>query len=391
MKNLIYILTTAILITSCRSIDKMVESGNYEQALRYGVDKLRGEKNKKTKYVKALEKAYARINEADLELIKSLKLTGNNKSLHIIIDTYTAMQDRQNYVLPLLPLISEDGYPATMKIVDYTTKLHTAKIEASDKHYNTGVQKLEYAKENKDKLAAREAYYHFLDSNTYFDNYRNSDALIKDAYDVGQTNILIEPYVAGSNIAYYHTGNIISQLQLSKLNTIWKKYFTDDIQNNIDYIATIEVIEIIPGKEVERYSTYTNTKEIVDGTRPKRNKRGKIVRDTLGNVIYEENRIEVSANIEELIREKSAQMSGKIVVVEALTNRHVNTTPINATYVFEDYSSVINGDKRALPSERNNRVKSYCAPFPTDYEMTTNLAYEYKKAAESIIKNEQII
>ena len=151
------------------------------------------------------------------------------------------------------------------------------------------------------------------------------------------------------------------------------------------------MIEIIPGKEVERYSTYTNTKEIVDGTRPKRNKRGKIVRDTIGNVIYEENRIEVSANIEELIREKSAQMSGKIVVVEALTNRHVNTTPINVTYVFEDYSSVINGDKRALPSEQNSRIKSYCAPFPTDYEMTTNLAHEYKNAAERIIKIERLI
>ena len=111
----------------------------------------------------------------------------------------------------------------------------------------------------------------------------------------------------------------------------------------------------------------------------------------MGNILYKDKKIIVSANIEELTREKTAQMNGKIVIVEVYNKRHITTIPINVTYVFEDYSSIFRGDKRALTDEYNNRKKSNCAPFPTDYEMTTNLAYEYKTAAEVIIKKERLI
>lgn len=391
MKYTLYILTAIILLTSCRSIDKMIESGNYDQALRYGVDKLRGEKNKKTKYVKGLEKAYTKLNRRDLEQIKHLALQNNKNSMDRVVAIYINMEDRQNYVYPLMPLISEDGYPADFKLRDYAQLINNAKIEASDVHFNTAMNYLKIAQNNNDKLAARKAYNRFDDANTYFDNYKENYSLKRQAYELGQTHILIEPYVSGSNAAFYHTGEIISQLKINSLNTTWRKYYTDDLNLKIDYIATIEVAEIIPGKEVERYNSFTNTKEVTDGTKPLKDKKGVVKRDTMGNIIYTDRKIVVSANIEELIRVKTAQMSGKIVIVDANANRHISTIPLNAIYVFEDYSSTFRGDKRALTNEYNNRMKTNCDPFPTDYDMTTNLAYEFKKSAEAIIKNERLI
>ncbi len=391
MKKILYILTAIILFTSCKSIDKMIESGNYDQALRYGVDKLIGEKNKKTKYVKGIERAYTKLNKRDLEEVKHLRLKKNKNSLDRVVSIYQVMEDRQNYIYPLLPLISEDGYPASFKMRDYATLINDTKIESSDIHLALALKYLEIAEEQTDKIAARKSHSEFTQSNNYFDNYKNNYEQRRRAYDLGQTNILVEPYVSGSNQAFYHTEEIISQIQLSNLNSTWKKYFTEDHGQKIDYIATIEVSEIVPGKERERFNSFTNTKEVIDGKRPAKNKSGQIKKDTMGNIIYKDKKIVVSANIEELIREKIAQMSGKIVVIDANNNRHINTIPINVTHLFEDYSCVFRGDKRALTNEYNKRIKDNCAPFPTDYEMTTNLAYEYIKAAEHSIKAQRFI
>ena len=380
-----------MLFTSCRSIDKMIESGNYDQALRYGVDKLRGEKNKKTKYVKGLEKAYIKLNKRDLDKIAYLKLENNKNSMDRVVDIYQKMNDRQNYIYPLLPLISEDGYPATFKNRDFAYLLNNSMTQASDIHYQYALSYLESAQNNSDKIAARKAHAEFAQATLYFDNYKDSYDLKRKSYKLGQTNILIEPYVSGSNAAFYHTGEIISQLQISKLNTTWKKYFTEDHGQTIDFVATIEVSEIIPGKEKERFNSFTNTKEVSAGKKPLKGKNGVVVKDTMGNIIYKEKKIVVSANVEELLREKTAQMSGKVVIVDATNNRHITTIPINVTYIFEDYSCIFRGDKRALTNEYNKRIKKNCAPFPTDYDMTTNLAYEYKEAAQKSIMAERLI
>jgi hypothetical protein len=391
MKNILYILTAIIIFTSCRSIDKMIESGNYDQALRYGVDKLRGEKNKKTKYVKGLEKAYVKLNKRDLEEISHLKLEANNNSMDRVVQIYHKMNERQNYIYPLLPLVSEDGYPASFKTRQFASLINNSMKAASEIHYQNALSHLETAQHHNDKIAARKAHNEFTEATFYFDSYKESYSLKRKAYELGQTNILIEPYVSGSNAAFYHTGEIISQLQLSKLNSTWKKYFTEDHGQNIDFVATIEVSEIIPGKERERFNSFTNTKEVTDAKKAMKAKNGVIVKDTLGNIIYKEKKIIVTANVEELIREKTAQMSGKVVIVDARNNRHVNTIPINVTYIFEDYSCIFRGDKRALTNEYDKRIKENCAPFPTDYEMTTNLAYEYREAAQKSIVTEHLI
>lgn len=387
MKKIIYTLTAILLISSCKSIDKMVESGNYDEALRYGVDKLRGEKNKKTKYVRGLEKAYAKLNNQNLSEIKHLKLKNSKNSYDRIVDIYSIMEKRQNYVMPLLPLISEDGYLAEIKVVDYSILINEASIAASERHYTIGMKHLNTARNNGSKQEARNAYNKFEEAQYYFADYKDTYELKNEAYNLGQSRILIEPYTKGSNLAFDHTFDIISQFNVGKLNSRWEKFYVQDNgKTTYNYIATVEVLDIVPGKERERLHSYTETKEIKDGKVPIKNKRGKIMKDTSGNILYTDKIKIVSAYVSEMEREKVAHMNGRLVIVDAIDGSHINTIPINVTHAFKDYSCSFRGDRRALSQPTFKRVKSHCDPFPTDYEITSSLAYTYKKTAESKLK-----
>lgn len=383
MKKIIYTLAVILLVSSCKSIDKMIESGKYDEALRFGVDKLRGEKDKKTKYVKGLEKAYAKLNRQDLNKIKHLRLSGQKNNLDRIVDIYHNMERRQNYVMPLLPLISKDGYLAEIKITDYTDLIHESTIAATEKHYQLGIKYLNNAKESGDKSEARAAYNEFADVQSYFTDYKDSYQMKREAYDLGQSRILVEPYTRGSNIAFDHTLDIISQINISRLNNKWEKFYVQDKGDfTYDYIATLEVNEILPGMERENMHTFVETKEIVDGRLPIKDHEGNVVKDTSGNILYTDKIKEVSAFISEVQREKIAHMSGRLVIIEAIDNIHINTIPINVTHEFRDYSCTFQGDRRALTQPTLKRMKNSCEPFPTDYEITSIMAYSYKEAAE---------
>ncbi len=383
MKKIIYTLTAILLLSSCKSIDKMIESGNYDEALKFGINKLRGEKNKKTKYVKGLEKAYSKLNLQDQNEINHLKLSGKTNSIDRIVDIYHTMEKRQNYIIPLLPLISEDGYLAEIKIKDYSVLISEASLAASEKHYVLALKYLKSAKENRNKMEARKAYKHFEDTKFYFSDYKESHKLQQEAYELGQSRILVESYTKGSNIAFDHTLDIISQVNTSKLNNKWEKFYVQDNGSTVfNYIATLEVINIVAGRERERIHSYTETNEIINGQIPIKDDEGNLVKDTLGNILYTDKIKEISAYISELEREKIAHMNGKLVIIEAINNIHITTIPINVTHEFRDYSCTYRGDKRALSNPTFKRIKNNCDPFPTDYEITSLMAYTYKSAAE---------
>jgi len=388
MKKINFILLAIFILTSCRSIDKMIESGNYDQALRFGVDKLRGEKNKKTKYVRGLEKAFAKLNNQDLNEINHLRQSGQRNRYDRIVDLYQGMEDRQNYVMPLLPLISKDGYLAKIKIVDYSTLISEAALKATEQHYTHATLLLDNAKRTGNKTEARNAYDSFSDVQLYHDDYKDTYRLKEEAYHLGQSRILVEAYTGGSNIAFDHTLDIISQVDIQRLNNKWEKFYIHDNGNlQYNYIATLEVQNILPGQERERVHTYTETKEIIDGQIPVIDHLGNTVTDTLGNVLYTDKFKEISAFVSEIQREKIAAMNGRLVIVDAVNNIHINTIPINITHEFRDYARTFKGDRRALADATFNQLKPHCLPFPSDYEITTIMAYSYKEAAEASLNN----
>lgn len=98
MRTLLYTVIFTLTLVSCKSIETMVEKGEYEKAFSHAVDKLAGEKNKKTKYVKGLEKAYNELNSKDLKKIASLERSTAVSKWEEIYDVYGKMISRRDSV-----------------------------------------------------------------------------------------------------------------------------------------------------------------------------------------------------------------------------------------------------------------------------------------------------
>jgi len=66
-----------LVLTSCGSVDKLVEQGHYEEAVRLAQKRLTGKQKKNPKYVLALETAFNKMTAADMERARRKAASGN--------------------------------------------------------------------------------------------------------------------------------------------------------------------------------------------------------------------------------------------------------------------------------------------------------------------------
>ena len=71
-----------LLVTSfsCTSIEKLVDSGQYDKAIYYATNKLSGAKVNKVEYVKGLETAFKKATEKDMTYIDKMKNWKTNEN-----------------------------------------------------------------------------------------------------------------------------------------------------------------------------------------------------------------------------------------------------------------------------------------------------------------------
>ena len=64
--NFAFLITLTFLFNACTSPMKLVETGNYDQAINASIKKLSGKKKKKHKHVMALETAFGKATKRDI-------------------------------------------------------------------------------------------------------------------------------------------------------------------------------------------------------------------------------------------------------------------------------------------------------------------------------------
>jgi hypothetical protein len=122
-----------LLLTACRTAQKFTESGDYDGAIEFCVQKLRGKSKKKTEYVQGLELAFQKAQARDLRIAENLAAANRPENWEKVNNMHRKIQDRQNLVAPLLPLVSKDGYRARFEFVS----LKNWKQKAAKKPPNT--------------------------------------------------------------------------------------------------------------------------------------------------------------------------------------------------------------------------------------------------------------
>ncbi|NNE15849.1 MAG: hypothetical protein HKN51_12775 [Saprospiraceae bacterium] len=370
MKNLLYTLSMFLLLTSCKNIEKMVEKGEYDKAIVYATKKLAGKKNKKTSHVKALEDAFLKVSERDYEEMNYLSDNLNSGLWDNAIRLTNKIEARQNKVKPFLPLVSEEGYVAHFKFIKTRDLKHRALDSGAEFRYNHAVSLLDRAIESNEKSMARRAYFAFKDVGDYRFNYKNSIELEAQAYKIGVTHILVKFEHDAYGYIPFEMTNLLDQVPVNHLDTKWKDFHTDmTLHDKVDYIATVEILDIDVSPERETVSHHVDKKKIKTGFKYAKKKNGEFKIDSTGSRIKIDIFKKVKARVTEIIREKSSFVAGRLTVSKVNSNRLVKSIPIEVENEFNDYALRFNGDKRALCEHDIHRIKANPLPFPHDIDM----------------------
>jgi len=370
MKNLIFILAALLVMSSCRSISKMVDEGRYDDAISLAVKKLQGKKKKKTEYVEYLEKAFNKVTKQDLNEVAFLKAQNKPENWDRIYNRLLNIDRRQNEIEPLLPLVSKDGYQANFNFVRIEPLLIEAEKSSAGYHYSEGLRLLEKAKLG-DKVAAKRAYNEFESIDRHFKHFKNKEILKEKALRLGMVNVLIEVLNDADVILPEDFSTELKRIDVRQLEDKWTRYYTNDPGDiNFDYNAAIIIDQLLISPEREKEVFYIDDKEIQDGYDYVLDNNGNVMKDTLGNDIKVEKHITIKAEIYELYRSKSARVSGKVAYKDLRSNEIVKSKPLNVEAVFESYASRYTGDKRALSKKTKKHLRARPLPFPSSYDLT---------------------
>ncbi len=384
-----FYISTLIILTlfSCKSVEKMVKNGEYDKAILFSLEKLQGgEEDRKTKYVVALEDAFSRVMAQDLHRLEYLIDKGAESDYFTIWTGYDKIVQRQNKVRPYLPLISEDGYVATFKMVDVRQVIVDYKNRDAAYHYAEAEDLLlNYTESDKEK--ARSAHRHLTHISRYYPAYKETESLLVRSEQLGKEYVYLD-IDAPTHLRLDRNSLLeLTDMGLSRYDKKWLS-FDDEPRHNTsyDYKVTLHLEEIAIGRESEHVHTYVKETSIEDGFKYVLDTDGNVAKDSLGNDIKEPRIIDIRASITEVERNKSAAVAAFLTITDLHRSDVLNEIPLDTEVHFSGFSCVYIGDKRALNNEVNKRLDTYLEQFPRDYDMVEDALDKIKRNARGKIK-----
>jgi hypothetical protein len=369
----------AFLVASCQTAKKYVESGDYDSAIDLCVQRLRGKDNKKTEYVQGLELAFKKAQDRDLATINNLKAEGRPENWERIHALHLDIRSRQNKVLPLVPLQAKKGYKAQFEFVDIGRMEMDSRAKAAEYLYERA-ESLLASGERGDKLAARKAYDLLHDlGRRYYPNYREKDALMAQARELGTSYVLLEVKNQSGKILPRAFAERLLAIGKQELDSEWKSFYFDAKPGEqFDYKAVFKIrnIDISPERVNER--SYFDEKQIQDGFEYVLDKRGNVMKDSLGNDIKTPKYVTIRAQVLEVHQTKAARLAGYVEIFDLARNVPLESQDLATEILFEHFAATFKGDERALTKESRLRIGNAPVPFPLDEDMLVQAAERLK-------------
>jgi len=390
MKAFYLLLFTAFFSISCNSVkrtQKFVARGDYDQAIELAVKKLQKDKGAKEydAHIRLLEEAYLKAKEDDTRHINFLKKENSPAGAKEIYYTYLDLQARQDLIRPLLPLYSNEmGRKANFVFSDYTNDL----LGAKDAYIKSLYQEAIAYMQRNTKKDYRSAFNVLCELDEVQPNYRDVHQLKEDAHFRGTDFV----FVTINN----HTGQFIPfrlERDLLDFNTyglddFWTEYHgqrANGINYDLGVDLNFQTIQISPERISDRQ--YTRTQHIKDGFEYRRDRKGNIVRDSLGNPIKIDKFINVSAQVTIITQQKSVFVGGTVVYRDLNRRRQLNSFPISSEFVFENVFAKYRGDERALTAEDRRLLNNYFIPFPNNEQMVFDAGTDIKERFKEILRD----
>jgi hypothetical protein len=394
MKNLTIIFLWFFFMlsfVSCTSMEKLVETGQYDKAIYYATNKLSGAKVNKVEYVKGLETAFKKATDKDMAYIDKLKNEGNPESWETILSIYRFISDRQEQIRPLLPLTDENGKKANFLFVNTNDLEKEAKEQTINFLYTSAKDFLDEARNTKDRIPARKAYEALLKLKNYAARFLDVPQLEREARELGTTKILVNVQNYSQSILPAGLEDEILRLGFRDLDKEWQKFDAFPEKNRVyDLGITLILshIEVSPGAVNEK--SFVEKKEVSDGFQYALDEKGNVKKDTAGNDIKLPKTKWIEAHILEVFQTKSAGLSGRLEVMDLYTKGIKESRDINAVAVFENRAASFKGDENALTEDTKKKLGNRPTVFPTDAALLLEAARKLRPLVISELRKIRI-
>lgn len=117
----------------------------------------------------------------------------------------------------------------------------------------------------------------------------------------------------------------------------------------------------------------------------KKDRRGNVVKDSLGNDIKIDNLLNVKAQYFEYHQFKSTQVLADVVYIDLKNNHTLDVFPINSEFIFEHSYATLKGDERALSTRDRELLCNRRMLFPSNADMVYDTGEDLKLKLKQII------
>jgi hypothetical protein len=374
-----------ILVSGCGSSKKQLEKGNYDAAIQKAVKQLRKDKTD-AKQIDILEQAYKVSNEQDNERVRMLKMEAKADNWDQIYLVYKALNDRQSLVRTVTPL-NVKGKSVDFPYVDYMPEMVNAKHKAADFYYAHGNDLMKSGL----KESYRQAFAEFVRAKEYVGDYEGIDSKIQESKIQGISRVFIS--IQNTSILKFpkEFEDDLLALDLPRLNSQWVEYHTQNLNDNVqfDYFVNVNIRNVAVSPDRSQHVDSVMKRDIEDGYSYVLDKKGNVMRDSLGNDIKQKKYKTVQCALVETIQTKACRIDGDVEVIQVNPNKVVKKDPIGAQSNFENISSRALGDLQALNAKQLERTKTSIVPFPNDMEMIMRCSESLKLAIRGMIQNDR--
>ena len=297
---------------------------------------------------------------------------------------YKSLNDRQSLVKTVTPL-DKNGKSVDFPYIDYMLDMVAAKRKAADFYYAHGNELMK----NGLKDSYRQAYDEYVRAKNYIGDYENIDNKIQDAKELGMSRVFVS--IQNSSMIKFpqEFEQDLLALDLPRLNSEWVEYHTQNLNKDTKYDffvdVNVKIVAVSPDQTIQKDTVIK--RDVEDGFTYALDKKGNVLRDTLGNDIKIKKYKTLQCALVESFQRKACRIDGDVSVIQANPDKVLKKDPIWAQSNFEYVSSRALGDIQALSSEQLKKTKNGPVPFPTDIDMVVKCSQNLKAAIRGAIQN----
>ncbi|MGB0402445.1 MAG: hypothetical protein ACPGEG_00015 [Salibacteraceae bacterium] len=364
----VFVISLIVLVASCSSVDELIESGRYDEAINKGIRKV-DKKPTDHSSLKQIEKAYRLAQAKDLSRVAILvQMEESVSGLESIYQYTVRMTDRAQKVATYDIGTSKE-----------TSQLLSTQISAQENLCKAIISEVEDLMETGLRGDYRSAYYNLDKVSKYGCEYPESDSLKRALLELGKATVALQIETQKGVVIPENTEKRLKSLPFdrNKKLGIWVDYRnTIDLNVMIDYtvITKFNQVQVTKPKTLTTSKSYD--KKIIEKYEYKKREDGST------------EKIPVYKTIKGVLKtHKQSKSSTQGALVYILDNNLGNVKfqkQLVGTYNFNHTYYTFTGDRRVLSTAQVKKLKIVKKSFPSNAYMVDNSG----KKLVSVVSNQ---